>query len=163
MLSDVDGWRILQSLRETGSYVPVQFLTARDNVDDHVKWLELGADDNLVKPFDFAELLARVLTATETTLKVVTYLELNPIRREVTRTGHRQGILTAWAVAEPPRWSATHSLIASKVWGMNFDSDTNVTDVTIRRLREKVDVGFDIKLIHTVRYMGYMLDPLSET
>jgi len=170
MLPDVDGWRILQSLRDAGRGVPVLFLTARDSVEDRVKGLELGADDYLVKPFAFAELLARVrmllrrgaTPATETTLRVAD-LELDLMRRQVTR-GDRRIALTAkeFALLELlmrrqgevlPR-----SLIASQVWDMNFDSDTNVIDVAIRRVRAKVDDGFDNRLIHTVRGMGYMLD-----
>lgn len=170
MLPDVDGWRILQSLRDAGKQVPVLFLTARDSVDDRVKGLELGADDYLVKPFAFAELLARVRTllrrgtvaTTDTVLKVAD-LELDILRRRVNRGGRRiQLTAKEFALLELlmrrqgevlPR-----SLIASQVWDMNFDSDTNVIDVAIRRVRAKVDDGFDIKLIHTVRGMGYMLD-----
>lgn len=170
MLPDVDGWRILEALREAGSKVPVLFLTAKDSVDDRVKGLDLGADDYLVKPFAFAELLARVRTllrrgvtpAMETTLKVAD-LELDLMRRRVTRASQRI-TLTAkeFALLELlirhrdevlPR-----SLIASQVWDMNFDSNTNVIDVAIRRLRAKIDDGFDPKLIHTVRGMGYMLE-----
>jgi len=174
MLPDVDGWRILQSLRESGKTVPVLFLTARDSVEDRVKGLELGADDYLVKPFAFAELLARVRTllrrgaaiTTETTLRIAD-LELDLMRRRVTRSGQRI-TLTAkeFALLELlvrrqgevlPR-----SLIASQVWDMNFDSDTNVIDVAIRRVRAKIDDDFDTRLIHTVRGMGYMLD-VSDT
>lgn len=169
MLPDMDGWRILQSLREAGKRAPVLFLTARDSVNDRVKGLELGADDYLVKPFAFAELLARVRTllrrgtgpAAETTLEVAD-LELDLLRRRVTRGGRRI-TLTAkeFALLELlirrrgevlPR-----SLIASQVWDMNFDSNTNVIDVAIRRLRAKIDDAFQVKLIHTVRGMGYML------
>ena len=170
LLPDLDGWRILQALREAGHKVPALFLTARDSVDDRVKGLELGADDYLVKPFAFAELLARVRTllrrgtapATETTLKVAD-LELDLMRRRVTRAGKRiQLTAKEFALLELllrhrdevlPR-----SLIASQVWDMNFDSDTNVIDVAIRRLRAKIDDAFEPKLIHTVRGMGYMLD-----
>ncbi|HHI94500.1 MAG TPA: response regulator [Gammaproteobacteria bacterium] len=174
MLPDVDGWRILQSLREAGRTVPVLFLTARDSVEDRVKGLELGADDYLVKPFAFAELLARVRTllrrgaamATETTLRIAD-LELDLMRRRVTRAGQRI-TLTAkeFALLELlmrrqgevlPR-----SLIASQVWDMNFDSDTNIIDVAIRRVRAKIDDDFDTRLIHTVRGMGYMLDVSDE-
>ena len=170
MLPDVEGWRILQSLREAGHSVPVLFLTARDSVEDRVKGLELGADDYLVKPFAFAELLARVRTllrrgaapAGDTTLKAAD-LELDLLRRRVTRGGKRiQLTAKEFALLELllrrrgevlPR-----SLIASQIWDMNFDSDTNVIDVAIRRVRAKIDDGFDTKLIHTVRGMGYMLD-----
>lgn len=174
LLPDVDGWRILQALRETGSKVPVLFLTARDSVDDRVKGLELGADDYLVKPFAFAELLARVRTllrrgavpTTETTLRVAD-LELDLLRRRVTRAGQRIA-LTAKEFALLELLIRHHeevlprSLIASQVWDMNFDSDTNVIDVAIRRLRAKIDDAFTPKLIHTVRGMGYMLDASGE-
>ena len=170
MLPGIDGWEILKSLRESGRNVPVLFLTARDNVDDRVKGLELGADDYLVKPFAFAELLARVRTllrrgaapAVETTLTVAD-LDLDLMRRRVTRAGQRiQLTAKEFALLELllrhqgevlPR-----SLIASQVWDMNFDSDTNVIDVAIRRLRAKVDENFEPRLIHTLRGMGYMLD-----
>ena len=150
--------------------MPVLFLTARDSVEDRVKGLELGADDYLVKPFAFAELLARVRTllrrgaapAGDTTLKAAD-LELDLLRRRVTRGGKRiQLTAKEFALLELllrrrgevlPR-----SLIASQIWDMNFDSDTNVIDVAIRRVRAKIDDGFDTKLIHTIRGMGYMLD-----
>jgi len=174
LLPDIDGWRILQALREAGSKVPVLFLTARDSVDDRVKGLELGADDYLVKPFAFAELLARVRTllrrgtvpATETTLRVAD-LELDLMRRRVTRAGRRI-TLTAKEFALLELLIRHHdevlprSLIASQVWDMNFDSDTNVIDVAIRRLRSKIDDAFEPKLIHTVRGMGYMLETSGE-
>ena len=174
MLPDIDGWRILQSLREAGNSVPVLFLTARDSVDDRVKGLELGADDYLVKPFAFAELLARVRTlmrrgtapTTDTSLKVAD-LEIDLLRRQVVRDGQRIKLTAKeFSLLELlmrrqgevlPR-----SLIASQVWDMNFDSDTNVIDVAIRRLRGKIDDGFKTKLIHTVRGMGYMLDKTDE-
>lgn len=174
MLPDVDGWRILQSLREAGRDVPVLFLTARDSVDDRVKGLELGADDYLVKPFAFAELLARVRTLlrrgtnppTETTLKVAD-LELDLIRRRVARAGQRiqltaKEFLLLELLMRRQGEVLPRSLIASQVWDMNFDSDTNVIDVAIRRLRVKIDDGFETKLIHTVRGMGYVLDVPSD-
>jgi two-component system copper resistance phosphate regulon response regulator CusR len=170
MLPEIDGWQILTSLRERGNTTPVLFLTARDSVEDRVKGLELGADDYLIKPFAFSELLARVKTllrrsgpAVVSTELHVADLTLDLVRRRVTRAETRI-VLTAkeFALCELlvrrqgevlPR-----SLIASLVWDMNFDSDTNVIDVAIRRLRAKVDEGFSPKLIHTVRGMGYVLE-----
>jgi len=170
MLPGADGWQILQGVRRVGKEIPVLFLTAKDAVDDRVKGLELGADDYLVKPFAFSELLARIRTLlrrgsklTEPdTLRAVD-LELDPIRRRVTRCGKRIELTAKeFALLELllrrqgevlPR-----SLIASQVWDMNFDSDTNVIDVAIRRLRAKVDDGHEPKLIQTVRGMGYVLE-----
>ena len=170
MLPDVDGWRILRALREAGRDVPVLFLTARDSVEDRVKGLELGADDYLVKPFAFTELLARVRTllrrgrnpALAEKLQVAD-LVLDLPRRRASRGGTRIALSNKeFALLELlvrrqgevlPR-----SLIASQVWDMNFDSDTNVIDVAIRRLRAKVDDAFQPRLIRTVRGMGYTLD-----
>jgi len=170
MLPDVDGWRILIALREAGNKTPVLFLTARDSIDDRVKGLELGADDYLVKPFAFAELLARVRTllrrpnhpATELSLELAD-LRLDLPRRRVTRGG-RNIHLTAKEfgllelLLRHQGEVLPRSLIASQVWDMNFDSNTNVIDVAIRRLRAKIDDGFEPKLIQTVRGMGYMID-----
>jgi two-component system copper resistance phosphate regulon response regulator CusR len=174
MLPDLDGWRLLQALREAGKQAPVLFLTARDSIDDRVKGLEIGADDYLVKPFAFAELLARVRTllrrgatgSIETTLKVAD-LELDLMRRRATRAGQRiQLTAKEFALLEllirHQSEVLPRSLIASQVWDMNFDSDSNVIDVAIRRLRGKIDDAFQPKLIHTVRGMGYMIDAASE-
>lgn len=174
MLPDIDGFRILKSLRETGKQVPILLLTARDSVVDRVKGLDLGADDYLVKPFAFAELLARVRTllrrggagAVDSTLTVAD-LELDLMRRRATRSGRRiQLTAKEYALLELLMRHESEvlprSLIASQVWDMNFDSDSNVIDVAIRRLRAKVDDSFEPKLIHTVRGMGYMLDAAAE-
>jgi two-component system copper resistance phosphate regulon response regulator CusR len=150
------------------------FLTARDQVEDRVKGLELGADDYLVKPFSFAELLARVRTilrrgrsGTESTTLRVADLELDLLRRRVTRAGKRIDLtakefgllelLMRRSGEVLPR-----SLIASQVWDMNFDSDTNVIEVAMRRLRIKIDEGQEVKLIQTVRGMGYVLEAPEE-
>ena len=175
LLPDIDGWRILKAIREAGKKVPVLFLTARDSVDDRVKGLDLGADDYLVKPFAFAELLARVRTllrrrstAPDDTMLKVGDLELDLMRRHVTRASQRISLTAKeFALLELmvrhrdevlPR-----SLIASQVWDMNFDSDTNVIDVAIRRLRAKIDDAFEPKLIRTVRGMGYVLDTSTDS
>jgi len=170
MLPGIDGWQVLQGIRRAGMEMPVLFLSARDSVDDRVKGLELGADDYLVKPFAFAELLARVRTllrrggkAKEAETLRAADLELDLLRRRVTRAGQRIDLTAKeFALLELllrrqgevlPR-----SLIASQVWDMNFDSDSNVIEVAIRRLRAKVDDGFDPKLIRTARGMGYVLE-----
>jgi two-component system, OmpR family, copper resistance phosphate regulon response regulator CusR len=169
MLPGMDGWRVLQEIRRAGRDLPVLFLTARDHVDDRVKGLELGADDYLVKPFAFSELLARVRTllrrgkTMEAEVLRAADLELDLRRRRVTRSGKRIDLTAKeFALLELllrrqgevlPR-----SLIASQVWDMNFDSDTNVIEVAVRRLRSKVDDDFEPKLIKTVRGMGYVLE-----
>jgi two-component system copper resistance phosphate regulon response regulator CusR len=174
MLPGLDGWQVLQSLRGRGLQMPVLFLTARDEVTDRVKGLELGADDYLVKPFSFAELLARVRIilrrgrggAESTTLRVAD-LELDLLRRRVHRSGRRID-LTAKDFGLLELLMRRHgevlprSLIASQVWDMNFDSDSNVIEVAVRRLRVKIDEGHEVKLIHTVRGMGYVLEAPEE-
>lgn len=170
MLPDVDGWQILKSLREAKKGMPVLFLTARDSVDDRVKGLELGADDYLVKPFAFSELLARVRTllrrgSSPAAPEVLRFadLELDLVRHRVTRSGDRIKLtakeFSLLELLMRRRGEVlTRSLIASQVWDMNFDSDTNIVDVAIRRLRSKIDDDFETKLVHTVRGMGYLLD-----
>jgi len=174
MLPDVDGWKIIQSLREANQATPVLFLTARDSVDDRVKGLELGADDYLVKPFAFAELLARVRTLLRRGLNsaLVEHLEIADLvldlpRRRVTRGGNRINLTNREfslleLMVRRQGEVLPRSLIASQVWDMNFDSDTNVIDVAIRRLRVKIDEPYSPKLIHTVRGMGYQLDILDD-
>lgn len=170
MLPGLNGWQLLQALRLRGLQTPAMFLSARDQVEDRIKGLELGADDYLVKPFSFAELLARVRTilrrgrsGTEPTTLHVADLELDLLRRRVTRAGKRID-LTAKEFSLLELLMRRHgevlprSLIASQVWDMNFDGDTNVIEVAMRRLRVKVDEGQAVKLIQTVRGMGYVLE-----
>jgi len=174
MLPSLDGWGVLQTVRGQGQEMPVLFLTARDQVEDRVRGLELGADDYLVKPFAFSELLARVRTllrrgkAKEPEVLRVADLELDLMRRRVLRAGVRIDLTAKeFALLELllrrqgevlPR-----SLIASQVWDMNFDSDTNVIEVAVRRLRAKVDEPFEPRLIRTVRGMGYVLEVTGES
>jgi two-component system copper resistance phosphate regulon response regulator CusR len=170
MLPGLNGWQVLAKIREQ-KQTPVLFLTARDQVDDRVKGLELGADDYLVKPFAFSELLARVrailkrgkaANATNDTLALAD-LDIDPIRRRVTRAGQRidltakeYALLLLFLRRQTEVLSRTY--IAEQVWDMNFDSDTNVVDVAVRRLRAKVDDPFPQKLIHAVRGVGYVCE-----
>ena len=168
MLPGVDGWTVLRDLRER-KQTPVLFLTARDGVSDKVKGLELGADDYLVKPFAFSELLARVRSVLRRGGKpaaerlTVGDLEIDPRKRRVSR-GDRKIDLTVKEFAlldclvRNLGEVMSRTLIAEQVWDMNFDSDTNVVDVHIRRLRSKVDDRFARKLIHTVRGKGYVVE-----
>ena len=168
MLPGIDGWQLLQIIRRK-SQVPVLFLTARDAVEDRVKGLELGADDYLVKPFSYAELLARVRTLLrrgpprEVELFQVGDLQLDVLRRRVLRGAERitltnKEFALLHLLISRSGEVLSRAQIASQVWQMNFDSDTNVVDVAIRRLRAKVDDPFTPKLIHTVRGMGYTLE-----
>ncbi len=175
MLPRMDGWGVLQALTQAGITTPVIFLTAKDQVEERVRGLELGAADYLVKPFSFAELLARVRNvlrrgpaAIESAVLQVADLEVDLLRRRVSRAGKRIdltpkefGLLELLVRRQGevlPR-----SLIASLVWDMNFDSDTNVIEVAMRRLRAKVDEGFEVRLIQTVRGMGYVLEANRST
>ncbi|MCL5034743.1 MAG: heavy metal response regulator transcription factor [Bacteroidetes bacterium] len=169
MLPGRDGWDVLAEVRRRGMATPVLFLTAKDSVQDRVKGLELGADDYLVKPFAFSELLARVRTV----------LRRGPVRQpdtlsvadlEIDLLGHRAARQGTKLDLTPKEFSllallarrcgevVSRAIIADQVWGMNFDSDTNVVDVAVRRLRTKVDDPFEKKLIQTVRGVGYMIE-----
>jgi len=171
MLPGMDGWQVLQELRRRKS-TPVLCLTARDELADRLKGLELGADDYLVKPFAFAELVARVRTILrrgplrESEILEIADLTIDTIKRRVTRAGQRIDLTAKeyallHLLARRTGEVLSRSLIASQVWDVNFDSNTNVVDVSIRRLRAKVDDPFEHKLIHTLRGMGYVLDAVD--
>jgi two-component system copper resistance phosphate regulon response regulator CusR len=175
MLPRMDGWEVLAALRAHAAtaQLPVLFLTARDEVQDRVRGLELGADDYLVKPFAFVELVARLRTllrrapVREDTLLRIGDMEIDVVRRKV-RRGGQPIVLTAQEfnllhlLARREGQVLSRSLIASAVWDMNFDSDTNVIDAAIRRLRRKLDDPFPVKLIHTRRGMGYVCEAAVE-
>lgn len=165
MMPGLDGWQVLQQLRETDD-VPVLFLTARGELEDRLKGLDLGADDYLVKPFSFAELLARLRTLlrrgpvrADQNL-VIGDLRIDVLKRRVMRgttritLTNKEFTLLQYFVTHQGE-VLSRSLIASMVWDMNFDSDTNVVDVAVRRLRQKVDEPFATHVIHTVRGVGY--------
>jgi two-component system copper resistance phosphate regulon response regulator CusR len=169
MLPGRDGWSILRELRAAGIATPVLFLTARDTVPDRVKGLELGADDYLVKPFAFSELLARVRsvlrrgTHRQAEVIEIADLQIDLPKHRATRSGKRidlspKEFSLLSLLARRAGEVLSRTLIAEQVWDMNFDSDTNVVDVHIGRLRVKLDGPFDRKLIHTVRGVGYVLE-----
>jgi two-component system copper resistance phosphate regulon response regulator CusR len=173
MLPGVDGFGVLKAVRESKD-TPVLMLTARDKVEDRVRGLQDGADDYLVKPFAFTELLARLHALARrggaksgpahdaTTLRVGA-LELDLTRRKASRDGHRIELtaleFTLLALLMRRQGEVlSRTVIAEQVWDMNFDSDTNVVDVAIRRVRAKIDDPFDKKMLRTVRGMGYVLE-----
>lgn len=162
-----DGWSVITELHKDGSLTPVLFLTARDAIDDRVRGLELGAEDYLVKPFAFSELLARIRTILRRgqprvadTVRLAD-LELDLARQRATRSGQRLDLtsteftLLACLVRHCGE-TLSRRMLADQVWDLHFESGTNVVDVGVRRLRAKVDDPFPSKLIHTVRGIGYV-------
>jgi len=168
MLPKKNGISVCRELRDRGVNTPVLMLTARDSVEDRVRGLDAGADDYLVKPFAFEELLARVRALlrrqsdSKTPILVIGDLELNPISRSVTRNGKGVRLTTKeYALLEymlrNPNKVLSRTLIGEHVWDMNFDPESNVIDVYVSHLRAKVDKGHETSLIHTMRGQGYMI------
>lgn len=168
MLPKIDGWNVIKKIRETRA-TPVLFLTACDNVDERVQGLELGGDDYLIKPFAFSELIARVKTLLRRGLSrpldilCVDDLEVDLLRQKVTRQGQRidltaKEFLLLSLLIRRQGELLSRMVIAEQVWDSNFDSDTNIVDVTVKRLRRKIDDSFSQKLIHTVRGIGYVFE-----
>ena len=173
MLPGVDGFGVLRSIRAEKRNLPVLMLTARDAVADRVQGLEQGADDYLVKPFAFSVLLARVgallrrgqngAGAAPATQLALADLEVDLIARRAARAGERLDLtakeFNLLALLLRRRGQIlSRTTLAEQVWDMNFDSDTNVVEVAVRRLRAKLDDPFPAKLLHTVRGMGYVLE-----
>lgn len=169
MLPAMNGWSVINRMRTAGNMTPVLFLTARDQVEDRVKGLELGADDYLIKPFAFSELLARLHsiarrhTPLHDEVLRIANLTIDPARHRAERAGQALNLTPKeFALLTLLTRNAGRALgrvsIAENVWGVDFDTQTNVVDVVIRRLRAKVDAPFEKSLIHTVRGVGYVLE-----
>jgi two-component system copper resistance phosphate regulon response regulator CusR len=169
MLPGMDGWTVLELMRRKGLQTPVLYLTAKDAVAQRVKGLELGADDYLVKPFAFSELLARIHTVLRRGQSVapdilrIADLELDPKGMRATRAGKRLDLtakefMLLSLLMRRRGETMSRVSIAERIWNIEFEGESNVVDVHIRRLRAKVDDPFELKLIHTVRGFGYVLD-----
>jgi DNA-binding response OmpR family regulator len=169
MLPRRDGLSLIDALRARGVRTPVLILSARRSVDDRVRGLQAGGDDYLTKPFAFAELLARVQAlirratgAAEPTRLAFADLSMDLLTRKVTRAGQpldlrpREFALLEYLLRNPAR-VLSKTMILSHVWGYNFDPNTNVVDVLVSRLRDRIDRPFERKLLHTVRGVGYVL------
>ncbi len=169
MLPTIDGWAFIKTFRESNQSTPVIFLTAKDRVEDRIKGIELGADDYLVKPFAFSELLVRIkslLRRTQIQSESVLRIEdlcIDLAKHKVSRETKfidltQKEFLLLLLLAKRTGEVLSRTYIAEQVWDINFDCDTNVIDVAIKRLREKIDKNFSLKLIHTVRGAGYVLE-----
>jgi two-component system copper resistance phosphate regulon response regulator CusR len=169
MMPGMDGWSVIENIRKNNKEIPVLMLTARDGIEDRVKGLMLGADDYLVKPFAFSELLARVhalirrgKSHQQESIEVGD-LCIDLRKQKVSRKGKRidltpKEFTLLSFLARHSGEVMSRTIISEKVWDMNFDSDTNIVDVALKRLRDKIDGPFENKLIHTVRGVGYVLE-----
>lgn len=173
MLPGINGWKVIELARQAGKQTPIMFLTAMDDVEDRVRGLELGAEDYLIKPFSFSELLARarVILRRQTALAAsaeenvlqVSDLSLDLLKHKVTRAGvqivltQKEFLLLSLLMRRTGE-VVSRTVLAEQVWDMNFDPETNVIDVAIRRLRSKIDDAYDNKLLHTLRGSGYVLE-----
>lgn len=177
MLPGMNGWKLLELARQAGKMTPVMFLTARDDVEDRVRGLELGAEDYLVKPFSFSELLARVrvimrrgaanpASGDEAVLQI-SDLQLDFLKHRASRSGKRieltqKEFLLLSLLMRRSGEVLSRTVLAEQVWDMNFDPETNVIDVAVRRLRSKIDDGYGVKLLHTIRGAGYVLEERND-
>lgn len=169
MLPMLDGWLLIKIIRQNNTNTPILFLTAKDTVEDRVKGFDLGADDYLIKPFAFSELLARVRSLLRRTqpqsndILQIADLRLDMQAHTVLRSGKyihltaKEFMLLALLMSRKGE-VLSRTYIAEKVWDINFDSDTNTIDVAINRLREKMDKHYENKLIHCIRGVGYVLE-----
>lgn len=168
MMPKIDGFSLLRKIRNEGNNLPVLFLTARDSIEDRVEGLDIGADDYLVKPFAFEELLARIRvlirknSVSNSNVITVADLTVDISKRRVTRGG-REISLSAKEYELLQYLAVNNGIVLSRekiedhIWNYDYEGGTNVVDVYIRYLRKKIDEGYDKKLIHTVRGMGYVL------
>ncbi|EPL8210749.1 heavy metal response regulator transcription factor [Raoultella ornithinolytica] len=177
MLPGMNGWKILELARQAGKMTPVMFLTARDDVEDRVCGLELGAEDYLIKPFSFSELLARVrvimrrgaphAASSEEAVLQISDLRLDFLKHRASRNGKRieltqKEFLLLSLLMRRRGEVLSRTVLAEQVWDMNFDPETNVIDVAVRRLRSKIDDGYEVKLLHTIRGAGYVLEERND-
>ncbi|MDE1883273.1 MAG: heavy metal response regulator transcription factor [Rhodospirillales bacterium] len=170
MLPELDGWEVLKRLRAAGRSTPVLFLTARDHVEDRVRGLDLGANDYLIKPFAFAELLARLRNLARLPkaapgggLLAVGDLEIDTLRHRVIRAGQSLHLTSKeyallLLLARNQGRVLSRTLIAEALWGVLYDQQSNAVDALVRRLRAKLDTPFATALLHTIRGTGYVLD-----
>ena len=177
MLPGMNGWKILELARQAGKMTPVMFLTARDDVEDRVCGLELGAEDYLIKPFSFSELLARVrvimrrgaphAASSEEAVLQISDLQLDFLKHRASRNGKRieltqKEFLLLSLLMRRRGEVLSRTVLAEQVWDMNFDPEPNVIDVAVRRLRSKIDDGYEVKLLHTIRGAGYVLEERND-